>query len=55
MVALYKKGMHLCIQSYRLIMVRSQMGLLQESIITNRIADTVRGTLVWGQSGYVRG
>ena len=55
MVALYKKGSQASIDSYRLIMVRSQLGLLQEGIVTNRIAQHVRASLTEGQSGFVRG
>ena len=36
-------------------MVRVQMGLLQEAILTNRIGPYLQSTIVPWQSGYVRG
>ena len=55
MVALYKKGNPRLQGSYRLIMVKAQLGLLQESVLTGRIAAPLQSSLTPGQSGYIRG
>jgi len=55
MVALFKRGDALLMESFRLIMVKDQMGLIQESIIAARLTVKVRFSLTPGQSGYERG
>eukprot|EP00973_Karenia_brevis_P042772 5919973-Karenia_brevis.AAC.1 len=55
MVALYKRGDIRLTTSFRLIMVKQQMGLIQECVLATRLAPVVRAALTPGQSGYVRG
>ena len=55
MVALFKRGPPREIPAYRLIMVKQQHGLLQEGILSRRLAARVRESLEDGESGYVRG
>ena len=42
------------IESFRLIMVKSQLGLLQEGVLFIRLRDIVRIKITPGQSGYLR-
>ena len=53
-VPLLKKGPTTDRLSFRLIMVKAQMGLLQEGIIFRRLRYRVRASITPGQSGYVR-
>ena len=55
MVALYKRGEAVKVPSFRQIMVKSQLGLLQEGLLSTRLAPTVRAYLSDYQGGYVRG
>jgi hypothetical protein len=41
MVALHKRGDYLQPGSYRLILVKSQMGLLQEGLLSQRVGPTL--------------
>ncbi len=53
-VPLYKKGLPEEATSYRLIMVKSQLGLLQEDLVHARLSSQVKGSITAGQSGYIR-
>jgi hypothetical protein len=53
-VPLFKSGLPSENKSYRLIMVKCQMGLLQEALVFERIVAKVRATVTPGQSGYCR-
>jgi len=55
LVAHHKKGPLIDIESWRLLSVRVQMGLLQEAIVATRIRPTIISFLLAGQSGYIRG
>lgn len=55
MWALWKRGDPRSLESFRLIMVKSQMGLLQEGLLTQRLTLPLRSALTPGQSGYARG
>ena len=50
----YKSGPCAFPNSFRLLSVRVQMGLLQEAVLAARIKPQVRACLTTGQSGYVR-
>ena len=54
MVPVFKKGDAVLIDSWRLIEVETQMGLLQELLIFNRAVHCVRAYLSSFQSGYIR-
>ena len=45
MVALHKRGFEWLTSSFRLIMVKSQLGLLQENVLSARLTPTVRSSL----------
>ena len=50
----YKKGdVHDC-SSWRLLFIRSQMGLLQEGLLAIHLRPAIWGSLCEGQSGYMR-
>ena len=51
----YKKGVVHDFSSWRLLFIKSQMGLLQEGILAIRLRPAVWGSLQNGQSGYMRG
>ena len=53
-VPLHKNGNPQHIPNYRLIMIKQQMGLLQETLLSQRLEPKVRSALTSGQSGYVR-
>ena len=53
-VPLFKKGAITASESFRLIMIKSQMGLLQEGLLFNRLSSQVRSSITPGQSGYIR-
>ena len=55
MVALYKRGDALRHASFRLIMVKAQMGLIQEGLLSTRLTPSVRGAISDYQGGYERG
>ena len=50
--ALFKDGDCMLITNFRLIYMRSQMGLLQEGILSTRLAPTLHNSLDEYQSGY---
>ena len=50
----YKSGSQLILDSYRLLAIRSQMGLLQEGLLSDTCGDTIRAGVHEGQSGYSR-
>jgi hypothetical protein len=51
----YKKGSVLDIDSWRLLFISSQMGLLQEGLLAVGLRPAIRSYVFPGQSGYVRG
>ena len=51
----FKKGDPLLAEAYRLIFIKAQMGLLQESLLTSRIQPDVFHCLWEGQSGFMYG
>ena len=51
---LWKKGDCLDTASYRLIFVKSQMGLLQEGVLMHELRPTIQAAVSDNQSGYVR-
>ena len=53
-VPLHKKGDCSNNKSFRLIMVKCQLGLLQEGIVFARTSVQVRSSITPGQSGYMR-
>ena len=54
MVPLYKRGEIFLVESWRQLEVPSQLALIQESVLSNRVKTQVRAHLSRGQSGYVR-
>ena len=53
-VTRYKEGPPDEGESYRLIMVRAQLGLLQEGLLFQRLQGPLRDRITQGQSGYIR-
>ena len=53
-VLLFKRGSPAASSSYRLIMIKSQLGLLQEGILFQRISGSIRASSTPGQSGCIR-
>ena len=54
-VPLLKNGDPFIQTSFRLIMVKAQMGLIQEGLLSERLLERIQCSLERGQSGYVRG
>ena len=55
LLAIHKRGPPDQMDNFRLIFVKIQMGLLQETILSRRLSPPVRVHLAAGQSGYIRG
>ena len=55
LLAIHKKGDPNVMANFRMIFVRVQLGLLQETLLCARLAPPVREYIWPGQSGYVRG
>ena len=54
MVPRHKRGPLFLFDSWRLLEIRAQVGLVQECILTHRVRSTLHANIIPGQSGYIR-